>query len=161
MCRDLFAARGKRTLHLLDLLHGRDIGARATRPAPGYTQRHENRARVKRTMSRTVWGEHMDEASGAEPIRLRIAPDVGATLEDRLILVEDLQRVLEHAERTGERLLDPRTGHLLAHHRPRAVTYWVEYSRDGEEYVVHRAYSHRVHVVERPGENPRDVRHDA
>jgi glutamate synthase (NADPH/NADH) small chain len=173
MCRDLFAARGKRTLHLLDLLYGQDVDARAARPSPGYTQRHENRARLKRSLLRTVWGESMPEPTDAQPLRLRIAPDVLATMEDRLILVEDVQRVIAHAEATGERLRDPRSGHLLARHRPRAVTYWVEYSPvdeesdgpapggpeagaqepggtqpGGREYVVHRAYSHRLQLIE-------------
>lgn len=158
MCRDLFAARGKRSLHLLDLLSGADIDARATRPDPGYSLRHFNRARLKRTLLATVWGERMEEPAGADDIRLRIPPEVMATLEDRLILVEDVQRAVAHAESTGATLVDRRTGHLLAHHRPREVTYWVEYTRDGDEYVVHRAYSHRVHVVEAGGP-PQDGHH--
>jgi glutamate synthase (NADPH/NADH) small chain len=155
MCRDLFAARGKRTLHLLDLLSGQDVEARATRPSPGYSQRHENRARLKRDLLATVWGEHMDDASGWQLLRLRISDEVASALEDRLILHEDLQRVIEHAERTGERLLDRRTGRRLARHRPREVTYWVEYDvQPGPEYVVHRAYSHRLQVIEgAPGEH--------
>jgi hypothetical protein len=36
----------------------------------------------------------------------------------------------------------------MAHHKPAAVTYWVEYSRDGDEFVVHNAYSHRMEVQE-------------
>ncbi len=148
MCRDLFAARGKRTVHLLDLVYGDDVDARATRPGPGYTQRHENRARLKRSVLRSVWGEDMEDPSGAALIRLRMSAEVRATLEQRLILVEDVQRAVHFAERTGEKLRDTRTGHWLAHHRPRAVTYWVEYSTDGEEFVVHRAYCHRLQVIE-------------
>ena len=159
MCRDLFAARGKRSLHLLDLLGGADVEARATRPGPGYTQRHENRARLKQSLLRTVWGEAMDEPTGAPPVRLRIDDAVRAVMEDRLILDEDLHRVIAHAESTGQVLLDPRTGRRLAHYRPRAVTYWVEYTvqravddtQDGDVYVVHRAYSHRVQVIEGGG----------
>ncbi|HET9658113.1 MAG TPA: hypothetical protein VFP72_22360, partial [Kineosporiaceae bacterium] len=151
MCRDLFAARGKPTLHLLDLLAD-DVEARTTRPAPGYSQRHENRARLKQTLLRTVWGEDPDRPAAAPPVRLRIDDAVRAMLEDRLILDEDLQRVIEHAERAGADFVDPRTGHRLAHHRPRTVTYWVEYGveadPEGAVYVVHRAYSHRLQVIE-------------
>jgi glutamate synthase (NADPH/NADH) small chain len=147
MCRDLFAARGKRTLHLLDLLHGQDVDTRAARPDPGYTQRHENRARLKQSLLHTLWGESMADDTDIEPIHLRIDPRVRAMMEDRLILDEDVRRVITHVRRTGERLRDPRTGHWLAHHRPRSVTYWVEYTEDGDEYVVHRAYSHRVQVL--------------
>jgi hypothetical protein len=30
--------------------------------------------------------------------------------------------------------------------RPDRVTYWVEYSRVGEDYQVHSAYSHRMEM---------------
>jgi glutamate synthase (NADPH/NADH) small chain len=147
MCRDLFAARGKRSLHLLDLLGTGDTGARATRPGPGWAQRHDNRARLKQTMLSTVWNEDLDEPAGSALIRLRVGDDVRAAMEDRLILTEDVRRVIRHAEQTGEVLVDRGTGHRLARFRPRGVTYWVEYTHDGDEYVVHRAYSHRVQVI--------------
>ncbi|WP_236685524.1 DVU_1557 family redox protein [Geobacter pickeringii] len=63
---------------------------------------------------------------------------------DRLILAEDVQKVIHHAETTGKKLVDPATGRSLAYYRPKAVTYWVEYSRNGEGYQVHTAYSHRM-----------------
>jgi glutamate synthase (NADPH/NADH) small chain len=56
--------------------------------------------------------------------------------------------VIEFAERTGSKLLNRQTGHWLAHHRPNAVTYWVEYTLQGDAFVVHNAYSHRMQVVE-------------
>jgi NADPH-dependent glutamate synthase beta subunit-like oxidoreductase len=148
VCRDFFAARGKRTLHLLDLVYGQDPDGRATRPSPGYSERHENRARLKRRLLKEVWGEDMDEPSGIETVQLVIADDVRARLEQRLILVEDIQRVIEFAERTGSKLLNRQTGHWLAHHRPNAVTYWVEYTPQDDAFAVHNAYSHRMQVVE-------------
>jgi hypothetical protein len=148
VCRDFFAARGKRTLHLLDLIYGQDPDGRATRPSPGYSERHENRARLKRKLLKEVWREDMDGPSTFEAIQLVIADDVRARLEQRLILVEDIQRVIEFAERTDSKLLNRQTGHWLAHHRPNAVTYWVEYTLEGDAFVVHNAYSHRMQVVE-------------
>ncbi len=148
VCRDFFAARGKRTLHLLDLIYGQDPDGRATRPSPGYSERHENRARLKRKLLKQVWREDMDGPSTFEAIQLVIADDVRARLEQRLILVEDIQRVIEFAEKTGSKLLNRQTGHWLAHHRPKAVTYWVEYTLQGDAFVVHNAYSHRMQVVE-------------
>jgi glutamate synthase (NADPH/NADH) small chain len=148
VCRDFFAARGKRTLHLLDLIYGRDPDGRAARPSPGYSERHENRARLKRKLLKEVWGEDMDGPSTFEAIQLMIAEDVRARLEQRLILDEDIQRVIEFAERTGSKLLNRQTGHWLAHRRPNAVTYWVEYTRQGDMFVIHNAYSHRMQVVE-------------
>ena len=83
-------------------------------------------------------------------IMLNIPLEVQSRMEQRLILVEDIQQVIAHAENTGKKLLNPQTGHLLAHHRPGNVTYWVEYSLmpKGNGFAIHNAYSHRMLVEE-------------
>jgi glutamate synthase (NADPH/NADH) small chain len=147
MCRDFFAAKGKRTLHVLDLMFEPDVAERADRIGPGYSQRHENRARLKRKLLEEIWGENMGGEEQYESIVLRLSADVAARLDDRLILIEDIQRVIEYAERTGRRLSNRTTGHLLAYHRPDAVTYWVEYvPTDDGAYEVFNAYSHRMEI---------------
>ena len=151
MCRDSFASQGKRTLHLLDLIFGGERDARAERKSPGYSLRHENRARLKRRLLKQVWGEEMDGREEYESIELEMHEDVQELLEHRLILVEDVQRVIDYAERTGNRFVNLETGHSLACYRPANVTYWVEYTERDGTFVVHRAYSHRMEVV-------RDVR---
>ena len=75
---------------------------------------------------------------------LHIAEDVQRLLEDRLIRKEDVQKVIHHAETTGKKLINPSIDRCLACYRPKAVTYWVEYSRLDEGYRVHTAYSHRM-----------------
>ncbi len=149
MCRDSFAREGKRALHVLDLLVEGEGGDAAARPDPGLSQRRENRARLKARLLRELWGEAVEE-EGA-PVQLDVSPEVRALLERRMILLEDVRKVIEHAERTGDRLEDPQTGRRLASHRPVEVTYWVEYSaaQGGAGFVVHNAYSHRMQVVAR------------
>jgi hypothetical protein len=148
VCRDFFAAQGKRTLHLLDLVYGTDLDQQAERPNPGYSQRHENRARLKRKLLQDLWGDTMDQPSAAARLTLSLSADVQARLEQRLILVEDVQRVIEHAERTGRKLLNRETGRWLAYHKPTSVTYWVEYAAQGEAFVIYNAYSHRMEITE-------------
>lgn len=153
VCRDFFAAQGKRTLHLLDLVFGQDVDARARRPGPGWSQRHENRARLKRRLLREIWGEEMPGQAAYEAIQLVISAEVQEQMEKRLILVEDIQQVIEFAERTGARFLNSDSGHLLACHKPGSVTYWVEYTPAADTagggkptFIVHNAYSHRMEV---------------
>ena len=82
-----------------------------------------------------------------DQIRLIIPPDVAGLMEDRAILVADVQRVIFHAESTGEKFVNPATGLSLAYLRPGRVTFWVEYSGSDEEgYHVHSAYSHRMEM---------------
>lgn len=160
MCRDRFAGQGKRTWHLLDLIFGPGTAGSsggadsaggvdpASMPGPGYSQRHENRARLKRRLLKELWRDDVKEPEGWETIRLSMSPEVAERLEKRLILVEDVQQVIDLAERTGRKLLAPGSGHFLAHSKPAAVTYWVEYSKQGDEFMVHNAYSHRMVIQE-------------
>lgn len=146
MCRDFFAARGKPTRHLLDLIYGADNGWTAKR-GPDFSQRHENRARLKRKMLREIWGEQMDGQAEYNAIELILSDELRERLETRLILVEDIQRVIAHAEKTGRKFTNRETGHWLASFKPNAVTYWVEYSPQGDAFEIHNAYSHRMYVV--------------
>ena len=149
MCRDNFAARGKRTFHLLDLIWGTDESAAATRPAPDYSDRRENRVRVKQRLLREVWKETNQEE--IDPMRIEIPENVRKLMENRMILIDDVRQVISHAEASGEKMLNQETGRQIAHFRPGCVTYWVEYSSQGSGFVVHNAYSHRMLVVEEAG----------
>ncbi len=77
-------------------------------------------------------------------VRLSIPGEVERLMEERGIRREDLQKVVHHAESTGEKFINPSTGRTLASLRPGRVTFWVEYSRTEEEFQVHTAYSHRM-----------------
>jgi len=141
VCRDFFVAQGKRTLHVLDILFG---GER--RQAVGYSERHRNRAWLKRKLLQDYWGEQMAELPEHEKILLIIPASVQERLDQRLILVEDIQLVIHHAEASGNKLLHPDTRHFLASHRLGNVTFWVEYAPQADAFVVHNAYSHRMEI---------------
>ncbi|MBS1227480.1 MAG: amine oxidase [Proteobacteria bacterium] len=147
MCRDNFARRGKRALHVLDLLFP-VAGDAAARPDPGFSQRQENRGRLKRHLLRELWSETVNEPVNA--IELAISEEVHADLERKLILEDDLRQTIAHAEDSGAKLIDRQSGHFIASHRLVSMTYWVEYSLADGRYVVHRAYSHRMQLESRP-----------
>lgn len=148
VCRDYFTLRGKPTWHLLDLLFGQDQKEDAVQRGQGYSQRRENRFRLKRSLLRDLWGEDVVEQQERQAVQLFISDAVRDLMEERMILEEDLQHVIEWAERTGVKLKHRETGRFLAHHKPSNVTYWVEYSPTGDGFTVHNAYSHRMEIVE-------------
>lgn len=143
MCRDRFAHEGKRATHILDLVFPGNTDP-AARPDPGFSARQENRARLKTRLLRDLWDEK--EASVADPLPLAISPELHTLLEKRMILEENLRRVIEHAEQSGEKLLIPATRHFLASWRSTCVTYWVEYAPAERGFIIHNAYSHRMQV---------------
>ena len=147
MCRDFFARRGKRTLHLFDYLYGDPSSDLSLAPTVGFSQRHENRARLKEKLLKERWSETMPEQAAFESIRLVLPEAVQQMVEDRLILVEDMQKVIEYAGRTGKCMFNAATGRYLAYTKPTSVTYWVEYTpQDDGSFLVHKAYSHRMEI---------------
>lgn len=149
MCRDFFADQGKPTLHVLDLLYERDLPARATRPGPRFSQRHDNRAWLKRSLLANIWEETMGEAQVATT-PLHFSEVVATRIDRRLILEEDIRKVMGYVESTGNCFRNPDNGHFLAYYKPANVTYWVEYSPAEDGYTIHNAYSHRMEIVMQP-----------
>jgi hypothetical protein len=146
MCRDFFAQRGKPSLHLLDLIFAPNQPELAARPGPGFSQRHENRARLKTRLLKELWSETMPESQAFESIRLILPEAIQQQIEERLILLEDIQKVIEYAERTGKRMFNSASGHYLAYYKPTTVTYWVEYTPQEGVFLIHKAYSHRMEI---------------
>ena len=139
---------------MLDLICANSGGDPAERRGPGYSQRHENRAKLKARMLKDLWGETVASEESSAMIKLRISDEIRNVLEQRQILDEDIRQVIDFAERgTGNKLLNRLNGHFLTHHKPVSVTYWVEYTiaSDGA-FIIHNAYSHRMEVSE--GANP-------
>jgi len=147
VCRDRLAAAGKRALHALDLFFPDPAaGDPAARQSPGWSQRRENRARLKAGLLRDLWEEVVPQMEAHRDLKLVISPEVEELLERRRILTEDLQKVIFQAERSGQRLVHPRTGRFLASFRPYKAVFWVEYSPEPDGFRVHNAYSHRMAV---------------
>lgn len=145
-CRDFFVKEGKPTYHILDILFDKEPDAE--RKGPGYSQRHENRVRLKNKLLQELWGENVQEYNDYTKIKLNIPQEVQEKMEKNFILVEDIQQVIEHAEKTGNKLLNRSNGHFIAHFRPKIITYWVEYSVEDDEYNIYNVYSHRIQIVE-------------
>jgi hypothetical protein len=159
MCRDHLAGVGKRAAHLLDLIWPPDPDP-AARRNPGYSLRDENRAGLKARLLGTLWRECADPLPESETIPLAVSPELRERLEARRILDEDIRRVIHAANTAGAGCFrHAATGRLLACHRPRKVTFWVEYSpSEGGGYTIHNAYSHRMKIE---GRSPDGSRTDA
>ena len=151
MCRDNLAAAGSPTAHLLDYIFS-PFGADdpLQRKNPGFSARHENRARLKEQLLSDFWG---GDAAGPGPehkkITLVLRQEVQDLLNSRHILEEDVQKVILRAEQTGKHLISPHNNHRLAGFKPVRVTYWVEYEATDHGYVIHNAYSHRMQLPEK------------
>ena len=147
ICRDYLSSRASGRWHILDLVRGPEEDEAAQSRGPGYTLRYEKRVRLKNRMLKDLWREAMIERQDYENIRLSFSDELRVLMEERQIHDSDIQQVIDFAEKNGTKLLNRKTGHFLAHHKPGAVTYWVEYTVGEGEFFIHNAYSHRMEVI--------------
>ena len=149
MCKDALVREGKRAFHILDIVYGKSSGEASLKKMPTLSDRQSNRAKVKRHLLKEIWGEEIDMSlSQNYDFELNISESVSETMENRLILVSDIAKVIDHARKTGERFSNPQTGMYLARLRLEHVTFWVEYAEEGNAVNVERVYSHRMEIVE-------------
>lgn len=89
-----------------------------------------------------------NEISCFKNIKLFIPEEVSNTLKERLIIPENIQKTIYYAEKTGFKVYNPLNGCFIAHHKENYVTYWVEYGKLHEYFIVSKAYSHRIDIVD-------------
>lgn len=153
MCRDMLARTGKRTIHLLDILFPNCNAALAccnadpaTIPVTGFSDRRENRIRLKEHLLTTLWGEK-ENADGINAPTITYTEQASANMEERRILRSDIRKVVTHVEETGESLFNSETERHVASFRPVTVTYWMEYTKDENGYCIHNVWSHRMQII--------------
>lgn len=148
MCQDLFSSKGKRTVHLLDLIYADDIDQAAEKRGPTLSERHENRTKLKINILKEMWGETVNDLNVNDDLNLKMPDDLIDKMEKRLILKENIIEVIKYAEKNDNKFVDPKTGHFLAYKKIANVTFWVEYEKEDDSYIVNKAYSHRMTIVE-------------
>ncbi|MGI6702770.1 MAG: pyridine nucleotide-disulfide oxidoreductase/dicluster-binding protein [Clostridia bacterium] len=149
MCKDLLVDGGKRTFHILDLIFGDDLEGIALRKMPTLSDRHRNRAQLKVRLLREIWGEQPDMGLEKQSdYKITIPENVIRLMEDRYILMEDIEKVIDNAQKRSKRFFNPSEASYLARLRIDNVTYWVKYEEKGEGILVKSVYSHRMEIVE-------------
>jgi heterodisulfide reductase subunit C len=146
-CRDRFLKEGKESYHILELLYGEVKGIR--RISPTWSERQENRASVKQSLLKNQWGI---EIMPKENVELFIRKELEQILEERMILRSNISDAILHGEKMNERFLDPKTNCYITSYKPKNVTFWVVYKPRETGYEIINAYSHRMTLEKRPGQ---------
>ena len=140
-CHDIFTVNGKKCAHILDLIFNNN---NEDRPVPSLSRKRENRESMKRDLLMQVWGCKTDMENKENKIILD--PQLEQKLDKLLILENDIIETIEFCETTGSLLQNPDTGSYIGHRRLGLVTYWVEYTKEENQYIVINAYSHRMQI---------------
>ncbi len=83
-----------------------------------------------------------------EAMKLEISDEMKSFMQVRHILDDDVKRVIDHAERTGDKLYQPGKDVFLAKLRVKEVYFYAEYSPIEKGFRIHTAYSHRFLMEE-------------
>ena len=84
--------------------------------------------------------------------QLEYTPQARESMDERMILTDDVAAVLIDYRLTKEAVLDEENNLLIARKRIGNATFWVKFTQVGENsYLVYSAYSHRMQVVRRNG----------
>ncbi|MEI8216476.1 MAG: pyridine nucleotide-disulfide oxidoreductase/dicluster-binding protein [Eubacteriales bacterium] len=149
MCKNYFTLKNKPTHHILDIIYGNDTEVFSTKIPEPISQKRINRIRLKKELLSTLWDEkYIELDNNYYNIKINLNKQVIDDMEERLILDEDIQRVIEKAERTGNKTFNPKSGHFMASDKHDLITYWVEYIITDDRYEVFNAYSHRLKLIE-------------
>ena len=141
-CRDRFAREGRESMHLLELVYGTSADH-----CPDISAKRYNRLSLKNQLLQEIW--HEEVIAMDLGFTVAYTPEAEAMMDDRMILKTDVLRVLQSLRQTGEAIRDEESGLLLTRARLGNVTFWVKYEEVDGGYRVHRAYSHRMNIVNR------------
>lgn len=147
-CRDVFAKRGKPTLHILDILFPDEQSPRDwTAGVPTATQSRENRRRLKKLLTQT----DLQEADMVSD-HLIINEAAAEKMDRAYILREDVMHVLSECTETGKVLFDPEQNVHIAHGSVGHMTLWVTYRDTDEGREIVNTYAHRMKILEDVGD---------
>lgn len=142
-CRDIFAASGKPTYHIFDLLF--NINS-SERQAPLINDRRRNRELLKSRLM-NIFGKETNEEftmTQENKYNLHISDELKAKMSKEYILEEDVITVVNHCEDTKEKLLSKTSNHYFGHLRIDYATYWVEYETVDNGLNLINVYAHRM-----------------
>ena len=141
-CRDVFAARGKESHHLLDYFHG---CRREHMAAPGIEKRRQNRDETLcRMLDRFNIGAYI-KPEERQAMDLTLAVGLREKLDENRIFQDEIRAVITACEADGRRIRTE-NGHFIGFREIGNNTYWVEYLPNENGCQVFNAYTHRMRV---------------
>lgn len=152
-CQDNFTVHNKPSRHILDIVFGENQDTVNKRPAssqvPNLSERRSNRTAVKKhILNEVLKVDYVEPVKPYDQIKLILTPEIKAKMDAQLILKDNIQHVIAHAESTGKMLSLEGTDWIIAHTQQGNLTFWVKYKPVPDGYAVANVYYHRLSIVE-------------
>ena len=138
-CREVFAQREKPCVHVLDMVFDLEPCGNIT-----LEEKRVNSLKVKKTILKK-WGQDFTPQHRPwDDVNIQIPGPVQEAMEKKLITDSDVRETIWSAEQSGEGFTDE-DGNVACWMVKPALTYWVQYQKDGDLYRVSDVYCHRMH----------------
>lgn len=138
-CRDRYTTAGAKAMHLLELVY--EPEKIQEHVPPTWSKRQDHRKLLKQRMLASIWREVQEEGN---VMKLYYGEEMKELLEERMILEEDIRKVIAAGEEEDQKILDTTRGCFIAGKQIGNVHFWVYYREKEEGYEIMNAYSHRM-----------------
>ena len=143
-CREVFLTQGKQCRHILDAVFG--IGEKQL---PHLAEKRRNAIMAKKNLLEKYRNfRFVPTTNPWDAINITVGSDVRTRMEDKMIDDSDVRETIYNAELTETGFYDPDSDTYLGCLVRSALTYWVEYRKNGDVFEVLDAYCHRMHFRE-------------
>jgi Fe-S oxidoreductase len=141
-CREVFASRGKKCAHILDLVFGLNAGTQM----PSLQEKRDNSLKVKKELMKNIRSQNFQpESHEWDELVLVINDELQEDMEKKLISATDIKEAIWLAESSGNKFFDESDGMRMCSMIKTFVTYWVQYKETSPKtYEIFSAYYHRM-----------------
>lgn len=139
-CRDAFLQADKPAVHILDLIFQIET------KLPSLSKRRENRAELKETLAREVWGEEVNITRDDYPFEVKFSREVEAKMEELKLVDTDIKEVIYNTNRLHRRTYEPKEKTYTCYFELNFLTVWVTYKIKDEVYEIKNLYAHRMKI---------------
>ena len=141
-CHEVFAQRSKPCVHVLDMVFNLE-------PCKNICleEKRQNSLKVKKTILKK-WGmDFTPEKHPWDDYNVVIPDEILQVMEKKLITTSDVRETIWSADQDNSGFIDE-DGNIACCMVKPALTYWVQYKKDGDKYLVSDVYCHRMHFRE-------------
>lgn len=143
-CREVFKAQGKSVKHILEAVFGFDAG---NTPYLEEKKRNAVMAKIK-LLDKYKNFKFIPSSKPWDDIMINVPDDVRIKMEDKMLTDSNVKETIWSCEQSGEGFYSPETDAYLGCLVKPALTYWVEYSKNGDGFDIRNVYCHRMHFRE-------------
>ena len=139
-CRDSFKKDNLGTLHILDLLFNNEP------TNPTITERRQNRLNLKKELLKKYWSEDMEIKKHPLLDKIIISNELKESLSENRILEDEVATVIEFCEKTKRVIFDEESNSFSGYRKIGKATYWVEYTKENDSFILIDCYTHRISI---------------